>query len=112
MTTLLKNVSSVARDHLANERTFLAWTRTALAIIALGVALEKITSGPGTLLATIGGAGLVIYGIFILGYSIARFDEVSRELQNGMFPVARHGPQLISALAMLIGLGALAYIFI
>ncbi|MFS0893082.1 YidH family protein [Microbacterium sp. 179-I 3D3 NHS] len=31
-----------ARFSLANERTFLAWTRTALALIAAGVALEVL----------------------------------------------------------------------
>lgn len=32
-----------ARFTLANERTFLAWTRTALALIAGGVALEAVS---------------------------------------------------------------------
>ncbi len=31
------------RDHLANERTLLAWIRTALAFMAAGVALAKLT---------------------------------------------------------------------
>lgn len=34
---------SAMRDHLANERTLLAWVRTALALIAFGVAIEKFT---------------------------------------------------------------------
>ncbi|KAK0812169.1 hypothetical protein LTR02_000869 [Friedmanniomyces endolithicus] len=38
----LKNTGSLARDLLASERTFLAWTRTGLGFIALGVALEKV----------------------------------------------------------------------
>ena len=38
----LKNTGSLARDLLAGERTFLAWTRTGLGFIALGVALEKV----------------------------------------------------------------------
>lgn len=29
-------------DHAANERTFLAWLRTAIAIIAFGVVVEKL----------------------------------------------------------------------
>ena len=32
-----------ARFTLANERTFLAWTRTALALVAGGVALEAVS---------------------------------------------------------------------
>lgn len=38
----LPNTGSVARDLLASERTFLAWARTGLGFIALGVALEKV----------------------------------------------------------------------
>jgi uncharacterized membrane protein YidH (DUF202 family) len=38
----IPNTGSVARDLLASERTFLAWTRTGLGFIALGVALEKV----------------------------------------------------------------------
>src|SRR5688500_10476022 len=32
-----------ARDHLANERTFLAWIRTSLAIIGLGFVIVKFS---------------------------------------------------------------------
>ena len=32
-----------ARYSLANERTFLAWIRTALAVLAAGVALDALT---------------------------------------------------------------------
>ena len=38
----LPNTGSLARDLLASERTFLAWTRTGLGFIALGIALEKV----------------------------------------------------------------------
>jgi uncharacterized membrane protein YidH (DUF202 family) len=38
----LKNTGSIARDLLACKRTFLAWTRTGLGFIALGIALEKV----------------------------------------------------------------------
>lgn len=36
------NTGSTARDHLANERTFLAWARTGVGFVALGVALAQI----------------------------------------------------------------------
>ena len=29
------------RDHMANERTFLAWVRTSIAIMAFGFVVEK-----------------------------------------------------------------------
>ena len=33
----LENKGSVARDHLASERTFLAWLRTSLALASIGI---------------------------------------------------------------------------
>lgn len=40
-TPIYKNTGSIARDHLASERTFLAWARTGLGFIALGIAIER-----------------------------------------------------------------------
>ena len=39
---LIENAGSTARDHLANERTFLAWARTGMGFVALGVAIDSI----------------------------------------------------------------------
>lgn len=38
----LDNKGSVARDHLALERTFLAWLRTSLAFASIGVAITQL----------------------------------------------------------------------
>ena len=40
--SVIPNTGSTARDHLANERTFLAWARTGLAFVGLGVAIDSI----------------------------------------------------------------------
>ncbi|KAK8240231.1 hypothetical protein IWZ00DRAFT_488316 [Phyllosticta capitalensis] len=42
-TPTYKNTGSVARDHLASERTLLAWLRTGLGFIALGIAVERFS---------------------------------------------------------------------
>lgn len=39
---VLENAGSVARDHLASERTFLAYVRTSLALASSGVALVQL----------------------------------------------------------------------
>ena len=38
----LENKGSVARDHLALERTFLAWLRTSLAFSSIGIAITQL----------------------------------------------------------------------
>ncbi|KAJ9157580.1 hypothetical protein NKR23_g624 [Pleurostoma richardsiae] len=42
-TPVYQNTGSVARDHLASERTFLAWIRTGLGFVALGIAIERFS---------------------------------------------------------------------
>ncbi|KAK7727932.1 hypothetical protein SLS53_002946 [Cytospora paraplurivora] len=42
-TPIYQNTGSTARDHLASERTFLAWIRTGLGFLALGVAVERFS---------------------------------------------------------------------
>lgn len=37
--------ATAVRDHLANERTFLAWVRTAVTFIGLGFAVERLAIG-------------------------------------------------------------------
>ncbi|UZJ52081.1 hypothetical protein CBS101457_001401 [Exobasidium rhododendri] len=42
----LENKGSVARDHLAGERTFLAWLRTSLSLVSLGIAIAQLFKLP------------------------------------------------------------------
>ena len=65
--------SKYIQQHLANERTFLAWIRTAIAIIGVGFlvinlhyTMQANVSATGDLLATIIGLSSVGFGIITI----------------------------------------------
>lgn len=62
-------------DHAANERTFLAWVRTGIAVIALGFVIEKFNLFVLTLARTAGvGNGLRLER---LSGSLGRYEGVA-----------------------------------
>jgi|ERR1700754_553251 len=85
-------------DHAANERTFLAWIRTGLAVIAFGFFLVKLNvfvdvTGGGSLphplaenvaavAARYAGLAMVVAGIAIIGRSSAGFERTRRAIDR------------------------------
>jgi putative membrane protein len=84
-------------DHAANERTFLAWIRTGLAIMAFGFVIERLD----LLLASLGLAaqsrevtateqaeihdlsvGLVVLGMVLIVVSSYRFVDINRAIED------------------------------
>ncbi|KAJ7035674.1 hypothetical protein C8F04DRAFT_515029 [Mycena alexandri] len=103
---VLENEGSVARDHLACERTFLAYVRTSLVIASTGVALVQlftISSNTTTdnKLAFVPtarriqawarplGATMVCFGLVVLTLGTIRYFRIQSALTQGLFPVAR-----------------------
>ncbi|PBK79302.1 hypothetical protein ARMGADRAFT_1093273 [Armillaria gallica] len=91
----LQNNGSVARDHLASERTFLAYVRTSLALASAGVALVQFFSissiHPGRIqiYARPIGAATIVLAIILLVIAVIRFFSVQTYLTRGLFPVAQ-----------------------
>lgn len=108
---LIENHDSTARDHLANERTFLAWVRTALGLVGLGVLLERLGVG-GEAIAVMAGVGFISFGGLALIYAVNRYIWVAKNLERGMFPVAIRGPIAIAVGALLVAGGAMLYVLL
>ncbi len=86
------------RFTLANERTFLAWIRTALALLAAGVAVETIVPAfgmPGAR-AVLAGA-LTAMGLLIAASSYARWARTERALRFGRPLPASQVPRIVAA---------------
>jgi len=102
----LKNTGSVARDLLASERTFLAWARSGLGFIALGVALEKVEAfasiSPQLLQlensnTKIAAAVLVGSGSLCVAHGTHSYFSTMRLLQQGLFRPNVVGVSLMAA---------------
>ncbi|KAI0785125.1 hypothetical protein C8Q75DRAFT_794618 [Abortiporus biennis] len=91
----LENSGSVARDHLASERTYLAYVRTSLTISSTGVALVQLFTIASTTNKTVErysrplGATIIIIGWLTLLMGVVRYFTIQYALLNGDFPVAR-----------------------
>jgi putative membrane protein len=92
------------RFSLANERTFLAWVRTALALVASGVAVDALASDvrPGFRLAT--SVLLVLLGATVPLLAWFTWMDVERALrQSAPLPASR------VALPVAIGIGVASF---
>jgi inner membrane protein YidH len=72
------------RDHLANERTLLAWQRTALAVVAIGFLVDRfaIETGGAIIHASVAGLGMVVLGGVVSAVGAFRFMRTEREIDT------------------------------
>ncbi len=119
---ILKNSGSTARDHLASERTFLAWLRTGLGFIALGIAVERFSQfelvpPPTTADKRKSGyqqdkshdlvLGLLAVGSGSIVYGTTRYFSNMRMLEKGLYKPSFYGAGGLSA--AVVGLTGAAY---
>lgn len=72
------------RFTLANERTFLAWIRTSLALLAGGIAVEAFTGAVfDDLTRKVLGTGLLLLAAVIAGTAGFRWVRVERAMRTG-----------------------------
>jgi putative membrane protein len=74
------------RDHLANERTLLAWIRTALTVIGLGFIVARLAvEGEQGPIEALAGVGLVILGGAVAIAGAYSYLSARRELLTGAY---------------------------
>lgn len=115
-------------DHAANERTYLAWIRTAVALMGLGFVVERFdlfvqylarnggaapVGGPGDPAVKIGGMILIGFGVLVLAVSTFRYLRFKQLIASGEerdFDASSSDLVLV-ALVCLLALGMALYLF-
>jgi putative membrane protein len=113
--------SNRARDHLANERTFLAWVRTSVAIVVFGfaigrfaIAMRQLTEFQGRASRTTGlsvwmGMSAILAGVVMMVAGLARYRKTRTQLE-GKFEPAGFVVDLVAILTVLFGLVLAGYL--
>lgn len=116
-------------DYLANERTFLAWTRTGVALVALGFVVARFglllrelaqragvssaaTQAGSPRLSSIFGAAIVALAAVLLATSFVRYVHVGRALDQGAYRDSRWLIAVLTVLSVLIALLLVAYLLL
>ncbi|HEX2281739.1 MAG TPA: DUF202 domain-containing protein, partial [Thermomicrobiales bacterium] len=85
---LATDMDSRARTHLANERTFLAWLRTGLSLVAVGLAAAgflPVDLVPGFPYVRSFSGLLVLCGTVMVLYGARRYVKSYQQIESGLY---------------------------
>ncbi|MGI8461561.1 MAG: YidH family protein [Solirubrobacterales bacterium] len=99
------------RTRLANERTYLAWWRTALTAFAVSLGAGKLVpavTDDDALPYTLLGAGFALLGVALVIGAFVRQREVERAIDDDTFePIGRGALAALSVAGVALGVGML-----
>src|SRR2546425_8867130 len=111
-----EKTSKKVTDHLANERTFLAWIRTGLATITFGFVVERfgvvvLELDPKTQslivlsfhASSLIGVALTVLGVIILVFALINFLQNRRSIDAEQFHSSAGFAIVLTILASIIG---------
>ncbi|MGB8522826.1 MAG: DUF202 domain-containing protein [Candidatus Acidiferrales bacterium] len=111
-----------ASNHLANERTFLAWIRTSISIIVFGFVVAKFGITLREFLRVQGagvresgeslviGVGFIAMGIFMALAAWFRYQSTMRRIEAGDFKPARAIVTVLTVVAAVFGIILAVYL--
>ncbi len=111
-----------AGDHLANERTFLAWIRTSVSIIVFGFVVAKFgitlreflkLSGPAKQESGLSlgiGIAFMAMGVFMAVVALFRYRTTQQRIDAGEFKPAKAVIVFLGIITALFGLILAAYL--
>lgn len=115
------------REHQANERTFLAWLRTAIALIGFGFAIARFglflrqieisftgkNAVPDSFINSQHlGISLVILGVIVIALSVWRYNKVFQQIEQADYQPSRLMVWLTAAIVMILGLLSIPFLLL
>jgi putative membrane protein len=110
-----RNPSRV-RDHLANERTYIAWMRSAIALMGFGVVIVRLRHFQPPLLPRPGigwklGLLFSLVGLVTVLLSTQNYFAVRRDIDEDTYEPADRWVILFSLALTLLGAGVIYFVF-
>lgn len=123
---IMMNENNKTSDHLANERTFLAWLRTSVALMGFGLILVKFSVflKQISLVSTdrqiihsqneysgLTGLVLVAAGVIILIFSYLNYKKTRKKISENLFIGNNSLILMVTILILSISIFLIAYLF-
>jgi putative membrane protein len=112
---LAADASSQTRFYVANEQTFLAWLRTGLSLMAVGLAAAgflPVDLVPGLPYVRLLAAVLVLAGAMMVLYGASRYLRACRQIETGSYDPASNAVVTIAAIIGLLGILAIPLVLL
>jgi putative membrane protein len=117
--------SRFVNNHLANERTFLAYLRTAVSLMSFGIAINRFSFFLVESKGSLGsqhiltdlvhsaqvGIGMVVIGMGLLGWAAWRYTKVCRQIEREEFYPQPGHVLILTALVLAGALIGLVWLF-
>lgn len=121
---LNENTPFKPNDHLANERTYLAWIRTGIGIMAfgfvvvkfslfvkqIGLALGTKVTVPSHGYSAIIGIVLVAFGLLAILFSYLQYRKTDQQLRSGTYQPSTVLTSVLTGVIMLISVVLIVYL--
>lgn len=112
-----KRSADRVREHLANERTYLAWMRSGIALMGFGVLIVRLRilrpplapQPPGTGWKL--GLAFALVGLLTVVFSTQHYLVVRRDIDNDDYEPADRWVILSALAVILLGIGVIYYVF-
>lgn len=105
---------ALIRTHLANERTFLAWSRTGLTAIALGLGAAQLLDRhvvAGVALDKLLAASLVMLGAVLVVAGRYRYRQTAIGIRDGTYRTHRRGLEVVLVGTFVVTLISIVFIW-